>query len=156
MKLIKLSKNKFAKVDDIDFDRINSYKWYYSNFGYAIRDSNRTVSNRRAVSIQMHREVLGTKPQFDTDHINGDRLDNRRSNLREVSRSANLVNTLPRPSRLGIKGVYLHRNGKLVAQIGVKYRNIHLGYFDTMAAAIAARKKAEEEYYPELVEGVRS
>lgn len=82
------------------------------------------------------------------DHINGDRADNRIENLRDVTSSENGKN-MKRHSKntSGITGVYWHkRDKKWQAHIMHERKFIHLGYFDTIDCAIAARKSAEIEY----------
>jgi hypothetical protein len=86
-------------------------------------------------------------PPGDIDHINRNRLDNRISNLRAVTRSQNLHNATPRNStKTSVTGVYQTPKGKgkpWRASITVNYKRIWLGQFDTKEAAIAARKDAE-------------
>lgn len=86
----------------------------------------------------------GAWPEGDIDHINGDGTDNRIVNLRSVSHAVNLRN-MRRPSHntSGVVGVYQHPNGKFRALIGSKKNRVHLGYFDAIEDAIAARKTAE-------------
>lgn len=80
------------------------------------------------------------------DHINGNKADNRVSNLREVSRSENARNRpLPKNSTSGHIGVNRNRN-RWGARINVLGKDIHLGNFDRIEDAIAARKTAEKEY----------
>lgn len=82
------------------------------------------------------------------DHINGDRADNRIANLRVVNDSANAKNArLSSASTSGITGVtWFARDAKWWAKITVNGRVIHLGYFDKIEDAAAARRAAEREY----------
>lgn len=84
----------------------------------------------------------------DIDHLNGDRSDNRIENLRVVSRSVNLRNSARiKPSQLGICGVSVHKaTGKYRAYVGVNGKQIHLGFFDDLDAAIEAREEANSTY----------
>ena len=139
MKYIKLTRNKVAIVDDEDFEKINSSKWCYSG-GYAMRMCNGKMT-------QMHRVILDTPIGFDTDHINRNKLDNRKDNLRIATRSQNSYNKpVMAKSISGYKGVSLFkRTGKWTAQICPNYKKIHLGYFNTpIEAAVAYDKKALE------------
>ena len=93
--------------------------------------------------------VMGEFPKGDIDHINGDRADNRISNLRAASRSENMQNLkgAHKDSATGFLGVHKHRN-KFSAQImvgGVKHR---LGTFDTPTLAHEAYLEAKRRLHP--------
>jgi len=90
MKKIPLSQGKFALVDDEDFERLSKYKWCLNN-NYAGRRV--TTGYRKSTIIYMHSVINGTTIGKDTDHINRNKLDNRRENLRTCSRSDNIRNT---------------------------------------------------------------
>ena len=86
-----------------------------------------------------------------TDHIDGDKLNNRRENLRVVTPQINQVNrkSVNKNNTSGVRGVS-KAYGKWRAQITVNRRNLHLGLFKTKDEALAARKRAELRYYGEL------
>jgi hypothetical protein len=90
----------------------------------------------------------GGDPSDELDHINGDRTDNRRCNLRVVSRLENQKNTALRSNnKTGVVGVYWHKvAGKWCATLG----NRVIGRFPTFKAAVAARRYAEHRagYHP--------
>lgn len=90
MKQIPLTKGRFAIVDDEDFEELNRYKWYSDHKGYAARNSP-YVNGKRHV-IWMHRVIAGTPAGMETDHINGIKNDNRRSNLRIATTVQNAMN----------------------------------------------------------------
>lgn len=100
---------------------------------------------------QAHRVVLamasGRWPEGEVDHINGNRDDNRPSNLREVARAENLRNKARyRSNRSGRTGVHWHRqHRKWCAAICVGGKARTLGVFHSLEAAIAAREAAERE-----------
>lgn len=121
----------YALVDEEDYSWLAQWRWRRSSEGYAVRrESTRT--------IYMHREVLSPGRDLVVDHINRNRLDNRRANLRCVTVGRNNANSRPRGTRSGFRGVYWHPGaGKWVAQISVGGRNRHLGLF--VAAEEAAR-----------------
>lgn len=83
-KKIPLTQGKSAIVDDEDYDFLNQWKWTFSR--YAVRTGG---NNRR---IYMHQIILPYKKGFEIDHINQNKLDNRRENLRYVTRSENIKN----------------------------------------------------------------
>ncbi len=142
MKQIALTQGKFALVDDADFEYLNQFHWCYSNSGYAMRYK----------AILMHREILGTPKGFDTDHINYNKLDNRRSNLRIATKSQNQSHSgLRKDNTSGATGVYWDKRAKKwFAQIYAENKKIHLGYFLNIGGAILARKWGEKLYLKEF------
>lgn len=142
MKKIKLTQNKYALVDDRDFEWLSQWSWCYSH-GYALRATN--AGDR----IYMHRAINDTPKGFETDHINRDKLDNQRMNLRTVSRAQNSMNHPAHKNNItGIKGVNWSKNAKkYYARIVINRKKIHLGYFDDIETATKARKEAEKIYH---------
>lgn len=124
MKYIELTQGKQAIVDDIDYNLLDSFKWCFSH-GYATR----TDSNSK--KVYMHRVIRDSPKGYVTDHINRDRLDNRRSNLRTVTRTMNNLNRSPESNNYSkIKNIYWDKNSsKWRVKIGLGYKTIHLGRF---------------------------
>lgn len=89
--------------------------------------------------------VYGTWPSKDIDHIDRDKSNNAINNLREATKSDNLRNRgVFKNNKLGVQGVSIHKaTNKYQAQICVNKTIIHLGYFNELSDAIAARKEAE-------------
>lgn len=85
---------KFAVVDFADAPLVVEHRWYVGH-GYAVSNSHRLGTTRtskgRNANIAMHRLIMGSPPQPNlvVDHVNGDRLDNRRKNLRWVTVTEN-------------------------------------------------------------------
>jgi hypothetical protein len=96
----------------------------------------------------MHRLILDTPKGFDTDHLNGDKLDNRRSNLRVATRQQNQANQKAHGGASIFKGVDF-RHGLWQAQIGVNYNRRFLGFFDTQRAAAQAYNEAAIQCFGE-------
>lgn len=97
---IVLSRGLFALIDPEDYDFINCWKWYAAARGlgkfYAARS--RWLGkgrSHRCETVYMHRLLLVPIGDLEIDHINHNGLDNRRSNLRLVTRAENMRN----PSR---------------------------------------------------------
>lgn len=130
--------------DIADYDRVKSHYWRPSTKGYIITE----IDNHQ---VSLHRYLLNPLPEMQIDHINHDKSDNRRNNLRVVSQNENQWNMGPTAQNTsGVKGVaWNKRNKKWVAFIYHRGNRYHLGTFDNKEDAISARHAAEEKYYGE-------
>ena len=141
---IKLTKGKYALVDDADFEWLNQWKWHLVFGKYAAHRLPPDERYAHGKYIYMHRLIMDTPDNMDTDHINGDGLDNRRSNLRTCTTSQNLMNRMG-SSITGYKGV-APQGAKFTARYcgraNGKTNTKYLGLFDT--ALLAA--KAYDDY----------
>lgn len=99
----------------------------------------------------------GEMPLRQIDHINGDKTDNRITNLRDVAQRENSKNrAISKSSKSGVHGVtFIRANRKWRAAIGVGGRDLFLGYFIDKFEAIAARKSAENKYHYHPNHGAR-
>ena len=97
MKYISLTKGARAIVDDEDFDYLNQWKWCLGKDNYAVRSSKKSDALKKRKTIFMHLVIQPHAIEQETDHINGNSLDNRRSNLRAVSPSVNRMNVVKSP-----------------------------------------------------------
>ncbi len=150
MPVIKLTNGGETLVDDSDYEHLSQWNWQ-QNQGYAIRNQYVSCINgkRKNKTIYMHRAVNKTPDGMETDHINNDKLDNRKTNLRASNRSNNAVNK-PKQSNntSGYKGVGWHKvAGKWRATIKVNNRAKHLGHFATPEDAATAYNFAALEYF---------
>jgi hypothetical protein len=138
-KAIKLTKGKFALVDEEDFEWLNQYKWRYHNGGYASRD---VRVNGKRTTQRMHRLIIGleTSNDLQVDHIDGDGLNNCKENLRLCTCKENPRNQKRYITNItGYRGVSYHsRDGKYQAQISHEGKRKGLGYFDTAEEASIA------------------
>ena len=159
---IKLSKGKFADIDDADLDLVKSYKWYAQknrNTYYAIAFLGQHKGQKK---IFMHRLILDLiDPTIHTNHIDGNGLNNRRNNIRACTDAENKRNVGNYSSNTsGYKGVCWHkRNRKWLASISFNGESIFLGYFDNPILASKVYERAAkglhgEFYYqtPDVVE----
>lgn len=141
-KVIITSNGGQAIVDDDMFDELSKYSWNTDPKGYARR---RIQKDRKSFTELMHRRVMRLPAGHGVvDHINRNRLDNRRENLRLCTYSQNSMNrSKPSHNTSGFKGVSQYKGQeKWSAQIGHMGRLIHLGYFDTPELASEAYKRA--------------
>lgn len=145
MKRISLTKGAVTVVDDEDYDFLSRWRWKLHPQGYACRS---TWVDGRYVTVLMHRVIAQTPPHLQTDHINRDRLDNRRANLRNVTGSVNTMNQGLSPrNRSGVRGVSWDRQrGKWIVNTKHLGRYVHLGRFDSIEDAAAARRAYDERY----------
>ncbi len=117
----------YAIVDLDDAKRLTQFAWRIKG-SYAVR----AVSiNGKVTIIRMHRDVLGLNDERVTDHINRNKLDNRKNNLRAVTEPQNGHN---KPSCAGstsqYRGVSRAHGGKWQAAVKVNGKNVYLGTFD--------------------------
>ncbi len=133
-------------VDADRFEWFSGFRWYVDKDGYAVCTF---YHENGQCTIRAHHLVIGQPvPPLVTDHINGDGLDNRRSNLRVVTRSQNAQNRGPVGGRQ-FKGVSA-RDGRWRAQIRVDGRTIVVGKYDTEQQAAIAWNKAALQYHGEF------
>lgn len=123
-----------CRIDAADASRVSSIRWHLSNHGYAVGKVGRR-------NMPMHRLIVGCEFGDGTivDHINGDKLDNRKSNLRRVSPAENAQNRHAVTGTIPYAGVTKERRlRRFRAQTIVNGRPVHLGYHDTAEAAARA------------------
>ena len=119
-----------------DYENVSRYQWSISSNGYA-------CSGAGKEQIQFHRLVLNAPLGSHVDHINRNKLDNRKSNLRLCSVSQNGYNR-PQQSNCqsGYRGVALNQYGRWVANINQNGKSIFLGSYTTPEDAANAYDSA--------------
>ncbi len=134
-------------VDDEDYGPLALFRWRVDHLGYVVRESG--IKNK---PIRLHRFLLGHPKNQVVDHINGNTLDNRKSNLRACSTKENVRNSkTPKNNTSGYKGVtWKPSKNKYRAFIKVDRKQIHLGYFDDPQKAHEAYKVAAVEHHGEF------
>ena len=152
MKQIKLTQGKYALVDDEDFEYLNQFHWSVDGSGYPQRAIKINGKHR---PIRMHRDILKLNAGEHADHINHDKLDNKRTNLRKCTQQENNRNMpMLKTNTSGYRGVYekkdKFRNNKWVSEIHVNNKKIHLGLFKTPEDAAQAYNKAAQQYFGEF------
>lgn len=134
-KAVPLTRGKYALVDEEDYERVMEHLWRLDSAGYAI-------STKLGM---MHRFIMNTPEGMYTDHIDGDRLNNRKANLRICTYQENNYN---RAATAGAsskyKGVSWHDlTGKWAVNISSNKKRKYVGLFtDEVEAARAYDKEA--------------
>lgn len=158
MKYLELSRGLGAIVDDDTFGWASKFKWNANTDGYAVRKTR--VSEKHLQSskaIFLHREILKPRAGFLVDHINRDKLDNRKSNLRLATRSQSQQNrAVDRDSKSGYKGVFcmtgkkVNKDRRWRAMIRVNNQHFFLGYYNKKETAARIYNDAARKYFGEF------
>lgn len=115
MKILTIESRKFGVkevlVDDEDFELVSQYKWHldkhYKRDADIFYISSYLKNTKSKTKIRLHTLLMNTPKGMEVDHKNSNTLDNRRSNLRVVTRQQNIWNrSIQRNNRCGLKGVY--------------------------------------------------
>ena len=151
-------KNEIVIIDDEliisieDLEKVKSINraWYKNKSGYWLVTKNNE-------DIFLHRFLMDLPNRYDektkliVDHINGNRNDNRRCNLRVIQKEINPINCkIYSNNTSGQKGVsYLKRLNKWQVNINVNKKSIYLGVYSDFDEAVRVRKEAEKKYFGE-------
>lgn len=144
--LVEWAKEDSLLLIKIHTDLLKRYSWIIL-CGYAVR-RRRLSDGDGGGLISMHRAVLGITGEVHVDHISGNKLDNRRLNLRETNSLGNNKNR-PGTSKTGYKGVYFEKkcSKPYCAQIMSNGKRFRLGYFNTPEEAYSAYCKAAHKLH---------
>ena len=150
---VPLTKGYEAVIDAADVPLVGGVNWHA-----AVQRDGRVYAKRsqwvdgRHLNLLLHRVIAGTPKGMDTDHKNGDGLDNRRSNLRNATTSQNMCNQRKKAnSASGLKGAsWAGHLGKWRATIRLNGKRKSLGVFDTPEQAHAAYCKAAPDFHGEF------
>lgn len=129
-------------IDDADFKLVKDKVCYQHNMGYVMIGSN-----------SLHRLLLDVKDPYQlVDHINKNKTDNSRANLRLCSAQQNAYNKgVYKTSQTGFKGVHFYKpRDKFVAYINFEGKRKHLGYFATAEEASIAYASASHKFHGEF------
>lgn len=149
MRILELSRGKNTLIDDEDYDYLNKWKWCCHSSGYAIRTQ--YLSGKKHKTIWMHRILMNTSIGMHTDHINGNKLDNRRCNLRICTPSQNGANRKIQKASSVFKGVSWNKKIRLwKAAIKVSGKQYYLGWFKNEKEAALAYNNAARKFFGEF------
>ncbi|WP_333611695.1 HNH endonuclease [Brevundimonas bullata] len=143
--VVPLTRGLEAIVDLSELPAVRPFNWFAScsPSGHAYAQRSIVVKGKQTV-ILMHRVIAAAPAGLEVDHLNGNGLDNRRTNLRVCSHNDNMKNqVMHRINRIGLKGVWAEE-GRFRAKIQHNGRTIHLGSFRTADEAAAAYRGAEK------------
>jgi hypothetical protein len=143
MKFLRLSNSEFrAIVDDDVYEWAKELNWRIGIKGYVVSGK-----------VRLHRAILGLSGRSrQGDHRDGNKLDNRRQNLREATHAQNLWNAGKKShNKSGFKGVYLEAwTGKYRAEIRVDRKRLTLGRFKRAEDAARAYDEAARKHHGEF------
>lgn len=157
MAKIKLTRDFVTEIDDDMMEELGRFSWCASvgtNGGpYATRTEWMPDKKRYRV-VRMHRQITGALRGQCVDHIDGDSLNNRRSNLRICSNAENIRNMKPHNGR-STKGVHFtkrrsHMQTPWHAYITHDMKRIHIGYFESESLAQSAYNEAARRIHGEF------
>lgn len=144
--IVPLTEGYVAIIDTVDCDRVAQYTWC------AQSDTHRVYARARVngAFVRLHRFILYAPPGVDVDHINGNGLDNRRSNLRVCSHSQNMSNRArPSSNSSGYKGVS-REGSRWRAYVTTDGHRMYLGTFDRPEDAARAYDNAASRLHGEF------
>jgi hypothetical protein len=152
-KKIELTKGLFALVDDEDYDILNNYKWHITeNKNKLTKYASRRQYPENKM-IKMHRQIMGAiDPKIHIDHIDGNGLNNCKSNLRICTLSENNRNITKRKNCTSkYKGVhYSKRDDLYTAYINCNKKRTYIGWFKNEIEAAKAYNKSALELFGEF------
>lgn len=139
---VKMVHSQIMICDLDDWERLKDIKWSVGKHGYVIgRDT------QNDCIVKFHQQVLGKYDGLVIDHINRNKLDNRKCNLRLVTQTENTWNkSIGKKNTSGVLGVYPHKN-KWCASITYNHKKYFLGVYENIEDAEKARKEAEIKFY---------
>lgn len=146
---IKIHNNTTCIIDKEDFSRVSKHKWYLDDWGYARRNKKFKDGTADSDPLRMHRFVLKTKSKLVVDHMNGNKLDNRKTNLRLCTVAQNNFGRgIKKDNTSGCKGVHFNKpTGKWMARISAYGKRKYLGLFKTKELAYSAYKEVSKELH---------
>lgn len=149
---VPLSQGKVAIIDDCDAHLLR-FRWHAQRQGLNWYARRLLLRSEGHFARFMHREILGVSDRsVEVDHVNGDGLDNRRSNLRSATRQQNAANQRkPSTNTSGFKGVTWHAKlGKWRASLMARGHRHYLGLHATAEAAARAYDAAAVVHFGEF------
>ena len=151
-KVIPLTQGLFTLVDDDVFVWASKFKWHASRQRDAFYAGRKVWDRGRDRPLSLHRAIMGEPDGYEVDHLNGDTLDNRRTNLRIATVSQNQHNRrgAPKNSKTGVRGVTWHKRDKCFrTNIQICKKRMTVGSFKTLLEASNAIDEARKRLCPD-------
>lgn len=130
-----------AQVDDEDYEYLSQFRWYPLNLKQTTYAKRKIYHDGIQETIMMHREIMKTPKGMEVDHRDRNGLNNQKSNLRNCTRSQNMMNReTPEVSSSkyrGVMWVLKRKKWKVKACIKTNGVSKHIGYFDVDEEAAA-------------------
>ena len=144
---IPLTQGKVALIDDDDYELICLYKWH----AHCTMDG-RWYAKASSGQLSMHRLIMNPADVMEIDHIDGDGLNNQRSNLRVCTSTQNKGNMKKAQGKSSrYKGVcWDYSRNKWIVHIHKNNRQFHLGRFENEEDAARAYDAAAKEFFGEF------
>ena len=138
-----------VEIDAEDAERVQAHSWWVSSSPETdgrVLCFTTTINKKK---VKLHRFIMGAPPGQVVDHWDGNRLNNKKSNLRACSISQNSKNVkMSTHNKSGYRGVSWSKEvKKWRATISLECKQLHLGYFDSAEEASAAYEEAADLYY---------
>jgi len=148
MKKIKLTQNKYALVDDEDYEFLSRWKWCAHKGGRTYYAKSTQYSDGKKRTLYMHRLIMIPAPGQEIDHIDRNGLNNQKANLRVCTHKENSVNRIYR-NKTGYRGIKKHGN-RWEARISFHKKRYYLGIYHTPEEAAHVYSIAAKKYYGEF------
>lgn len=146
LKNIKREIVAYAEIDDEDFDLISNYSWHMMK-GYVVAS---VYLNKKRKNVYLHRIINNTPDGLETDHIDRDKLNNKKENLRTATRKENVINC-NRKRKAKFRGTcFIQKRNKWIASIRVDGVVKYLGIFDNELIAANTYNINATKYHGEF------
>lgn len=171
MVLIKLSHGLFAKIDDKDFEKVSQFEWFAyriagmgqsgKTYLYGFKPGRKVKKEgekypsgkQKYQRVWLYNFLMEPSEGMIVDHINGDPLDNRRSNLRIITQKQNVLNRGKRVNGKTSKFLGVSKNvekKKFIASIKILGKSLYLGSYSNEEDAAKAYNEAAIKYFGEF------
>jgi hypothetical protein len=134
-------------IDSDDFNKVSVFNWSLHKSGYAVANIGYKKTGFKS-TILLHRLIMSF-PNKLIDHINMDKRDNRKSNLRSCSYSENKCNSYKKSNAIS-KGISIISSGKFRVRITKNNKTITIGYYSSLDDAKKSYYESRKLYHGEF------